>query len=1218
MVEAATEFRKSGFGDEDAANLALVATMYQNVADESISAADSAGFIIAQMKAFNIEAENATHIIDAVNEVSNNYAVSSSDLANNLGKVSAALSVGGNSFEETLGMMTAITEITRNSSTAARGLVSVQSRFNQIIDETSSTGQKLTAFYDKHGIAIKDQDGQLRNLYDVLKDTAGIWGTLDKNEQKYFLNIQAGANQTRNLAALMENFDVAISATATAMDSAGSAAEENDRVMESLEAKIRTLKAAWEDFSTNTITKDFIGGIIDAGTQLLTFANTDMGQATVKALLFGTTIGSATGFIGTFVGKIFELATEMKKMGSAADGPTTAIGKFLALGTKGKWTIIALGIAGITAALILLHEALESGTDKFDKFMSKSSELAAKNEELQTKIKSAEDELKELNEIPYADRSQEQNEEIARLENIIQGYKDAAAAAEAASQKAAEKALSGLRGGGVEVGATITGAKTDRISEYQAGLGIGTIEEFTGLTPAQIQALTASYGSYEEALYRVSTAYGITQKAGESNEAFMRRADTALRSQDVFLGTLTQDWESYITSQSDALKSSAAEISKNDKLTTSQLRQTQNLIDSTTEYYNRLKQVPYDQLLPIEKQFIDNYERTSSALATAKESTDKFSAALKTLGDFTDGMPEKFALTEQSLSQLAQSLIRNSDLGIQSAEDLKSVLLNLADAGYIDFSNIEGGLDGLIQRLMEVEGLDFSPKTVDVTTDESDAIQGIDEVASELESIPENIVANISTTSDAEAMTGALDNLNAAIDKLQGKSVDVTIGAKTDAAITALGNLKSQIEGATTDVDINAVGNDMATPMLGQIKSLTDAIPRNISVVVTANTSQAISALDRVANYRIPGKNFSVTCTDFASATINAIIQNLANIRDKTVTVTVKYVTQGNPPAATGREYTDGGPYLVNDGAPVNGSSGELIVSNGIGTIYNGGEETVVAPPRGSKIYNAADTQNILKERGLTVEDLDGVGIPAMANGTTNNKYPDYRLDPNYSGVTNLAGSGEDLKKNFDEWLKEKKHFLNMDVITEAQYYRDLEIMNERYLKNMADYRDDYWQHEEEIYNWRNQSLEEQIALEEKLEELAKAKTQKVLTYTGGRFQYLQNIEAIAAAQREVDKITGKYADGTMGARGGLSLVGEEGPELRVLKNGDGIIPADATKNLLSLSRFSAKDIIGAAKSNIMQYAFNISNLSLPNVHSPEDFIDGLRNMAYQYSFSRT
>lgn len=40
--------------------------MYQNIADEEISAGDSASFIIAQMKAFNIEAQDSVHIIDAV------------------------------------------------------------------------------------------------------------------------------------------------------------------------------------------------------------------------------------------------------------------------------------------------------------------------------------------------------------------------------------------------------------------------------------------------------------------------------------------------------------------------------------------------------------------------------------------------------------------------------------------------------------------------------------------------------------------------------------------------------------------------------------------------------------------------------------------------------------------------------------------------------------------------------------------------------------------------------------------------------------------------------------------------------------------------------------------------------------------------------------------------------------------------------------------------
>ena len=1208
MVEAATEFRKSGFGDEDAANLALVATMYQNVADESISAADSAGFIIAQMKAFNIEAENATHIIDAVNEVSNNYAVSSSDLANNLGKVSAALAVGGNSFEEVLGMMTAITEITRNSSTAARGLVSVQSRFNQIIDETSSTGQKLTAFYDKHGIAIKDQDGQLRNLYDVLKDTAGIWDTLDKNEQKYFLNIQAGANQTRNLAALMENFGVAIDATATAMNSAGSAAEENGRVMESLQKKIDNLKAAWENFSTNTITKDFIGGIIDAGTQLLTFANTDLGQATVKALLFGTTVGSATGFIGTFISSIGKAIVNVGKLIPMFKAGEVGVAGLFGAFSKPTLTLFALGVAGVVAALVLLNEALGNSESAFDKYMSKAQDAVQEQQEYENKLDDAKAKLEELNKVPYADRTAEQENEIKYLQDLIAHYEELIEIKGREAATGFAKAAQVVERQGISTGSVRVDVKdTRRMDETGAWLG-PTVEQFT-----QLQSLAGEYENVNDAIDTYVEALGIKRYNEDLSQKTQEQLIQELQSYGANISNVTES----IQESSDRMLDYNNALVATKAPTQDQIEEVQRLLEANAGLAGSYRGIIENggALSSDQQAWLTSYTTLEQTVAQSEQAVNRYKAALQTLRDFSDGKP--FSSTESNLRALSQALINNSALGIQSVEDLKAALLNLEQAGKIDFDSV-GGIDDFIQKLMEVEGLDFSPKTVDVTTDESDAIQGIDEVASELESIPENIVANISTTSDAEAMTGALDNLNAAIDKLQGKSVDVTIGAKTDAAITALGNLKSQIEGATTDVDINAVGNDMATPMLGQIKSLTDAIPRNISVVVTANTSQAISALNRVANYRIPGKSFAVTCTDYASATINAIAIKLANLRDKTVTVTVKYVTQGNPPAATGREYTDGGPYLVNDGAPVNGSSGELIVSNGIGTIYNGGEETVVAPPRGSKIYNAADTQNILKERGLTVEDLDGVGIPAMANGTTNNKYPDYRLDPNYSGVTNLAGSGEDLKKNFDEWLKEKKHFLNMDVITEAQYYRDLEIMNERYLKNMADYRDDYWQHEEEIYNWRNQSLEEQITLEEKLEELAKAKTQKVLTYTGGRFQYLQNIEAIAAAQREVDKITGKYADGTMSARGGLSLVGEEGPELRVLKNGDGIIPADATKNLLSLSRFSAKDIIGAAKSNIMQYAFNISNLSLPNVHSPEDFIDGLRNMAYQYSFSRT
>ena len=128
MIDAATEFKKSGYTDDQSLELGKVALMYSNIADEEINAGDAASFIIAQLKAFNLEAEdttktleNAQHVIDSVNEVSNKFAVSSADIANNLGTASAVMANAGNTLEELIGLMTAGTEITRNAGKVANG-----------------------------------------------------------------------------------------------------------------------------------------------------------------------------------------------------------------------------------------------------------------------------------------------------------------------------------------------------------------------------------------------------------------------------------------------------------------------------------------------------------------------------------------------------------------------------------------------------------------------------------------------------------------------------------------------------------------------------------------------------------------------------------------------------------------------------------------------------------------------------------------------------------------------------------------------------------------------------------------------------------------------------------------------------------------------------------------------------------------------------------------
>nr|DAL14025.1 MAG TPA_asm: minor tail protein [Caudoviricetes sp.] len=139
-----------------------------------------------------------------------------------------------------------------------------------------------------------------------------IWDSLSKNEQMYYLNTQAGANQTQNLAALISNYDQVLYAHELALDSVGSAEQENARYMESLEAKISNFKAAFQELALTFINSDFVKQIIDLGTALLKFANTDLGQTIIKIAAFGMALKG----LGAIVGKL-GLIESFTKLGRA-------------------------------------------------------------------------------------------------------------------------------------------------------------------------------------------------------------------------------------------------------------------------------------------------------------------------------------------------------------------------------------------------------------------------------------------------------------------------------------------------------------------------------------------------------------------------------------------------------------------------------------------------------------------------------------------------------------------------------------------------------------------------------------------------------------------------------------------------------------------------------------------------------------------------------------
>lgn len=316
MVEAATSFAKAGYSEDQILQLGEVAAMYTNIADEAISSADAADFIIAQLKAFNLESKdmnetlnNAYHIIDAVNEVSNNFAVSSSDIATNLGKASSVMANAGNSMEQMIGLMTAGTEVTRNASKVANGLKTITLRLQGMDDEGEKSLElmaQMEGLFGKLGKTVYNTDGSLKNTYDLLGELADVYPTLTAAEKAYVTETIAGKYQAQNAAAILSNWKTAIDATATALDSQGSAMNENSKYLDSIEGKMANFNSAFEQLSQSFISSDFIKGVVDFGTAILKVANSDFVQFIVKATLLFATLKS--GY------KIFE---SLKKINSS-------------------------------------------------------------------------------------------------------------------------------------------------------------------------------------------------------------------------------------------------------------------------------------------------------------------------------------------------------------------------------------------------------------------------------------------------------------------------------------------------------------------------------------------------------------------------------------------------------------------------------------------------------------------------------------------------------------------------------------------------------------------------------------------------------------------------------------------------------------------------------------------------------------------------------------
>lgn len=216
----------------------------------------------------------------------------------------------------------------------------------------------------------------------------------------------------------MGNFNTALEATDTAMNSAGSAVQENERYLDSIQGRISALTSELEKFWTEGISSDLVKNIVSFGTSMLQLVN-DMGG-------LPTILTAVVGVIATLKG--YSIASSIVNLGKSIAGTISQVQDlrrygfslvevFTSLNTASGFASVAIG--GFAAAITIAIAAINYYNAQQEKMRQEGLRAA---DTFNQQVKSLQDLKKQYNDILDSEDSEETK--AANLAKIRQQLAD--------------------------------------------------------------------------------------------------------------------------------------------------------------------------------------------------------------------------------------------------------------------------------------------------------------------------------------------------------------------------------------------------------------------------------------------------------------------------------------------------------------------------------------------------------------------------------------------------------------------------------------------------------------------------------------------------------------------------------------------------------------------------------------------------------------------------
>lgn len=225
--------------------------------------------LTAVWNGYKVSAEETELYVDKLSKVAASTASNLEELSTGMSKVASAANSMGVDVDQLNAMLSTTISVTRQApESVGTAYKTIFARMGDLsLGKTDEDGVGLgtvSGQLDDLGVKVLDEGNNMRDMGEIVEEVGEKWQGWTRAQQQAAAVALAGKRQYNNLFSLFDNWDSYKSAKNTSENAEGELQKQQDTYMESVQAHLEQMSAAWEGVYDSILDPDSIKTFADA------------------------------------------------------------------------------------------------------------------------------------------------------------------------------------------------------------------------------------------------------------------------------------------------------------------------------------------------------------------------------------------------------------------------------------------------------------------------------------------------------------------------------------------------------------------------------------------------------------------------------------------------------------------------------------------------------------------------------------------------------------------------------------------------------------------------------------------------------------------------------------------------------------------------------------------------------------------------------------------